>query len=92
MITLFPVHKVKFATETALLLDKTKHKKLTIKRYVKKAAQVSWESLPVVDRHMLHRFALLMGDLRDSYEGYQFSRFFQARCLQSLIHCGWHLA
>ena len=38
-----------------------------------------WESLQVVDRHMLHRFALLMDDLRDSYEGYQFSRFFQAR-------------
>ena len=44
-------------------------------------AQVPWESLPVVDRHMLHRFALLMDDLRDSYEGYQFSRFFQARWL-----------
>ena len=38
---------------------------------------VPWESLPAVDRHMLHRFAVLMDDLGDSYAGYQFSRFFQ---------------
>ena len=38
---------------------------------------VPWESLPTVDRHMLHRFALLLDDLADSYAGYQFSRFFQ---------------
>ena len=47
----------------------------------------------MVDRHMLHRFALLMDDLRDSYEGYQFSRFFQARCLQNGVavaaNCSW---
>lgn len=49
---------------------------------------VPYAELPVTDRFMLSRFALLMDEVNVAYMSYQFARFYQARSSSSVGFSG----
>ena len=41
------------------------------------AVAVTYEELPAVDKYVLHRLSSVMAEIHESFEKYQFYRFFQ---------------